>query len=113
MSAYKVVPFGFLNAEATFQKTMDTIFASQWGRNMLKSIKESPMLKNLKDLQILTGCIVALRRFIPQSSKKCLLLYNTIKTASKSKTFEWSKACEERFQGIKWFLTTPPVMTKA
>lgn len=32
--AYKVVPFGLLNAGATFQKTMDTIFAPQLSRNM-------------------------------------------------------------------------------
>lgn len=32
--AYKVLPFGLLNAGATFQKTMDTIFFPQIGRNM-------------------------------------------------------------------------------
>nr|XP_017245509.1 PREDICTED: uncharacterized protein LOC108217176 [Daucus carota subsp. sativus] len=133
--AYKVVPFGLLNAGATFQRTMDTIFASQVGRNMqiyvddmivkslkanehskdlretftrirehsmrlnptkcsfglaggkflgflltqrgieadpaqISAIKEMPAPKTIKELQTLTGCVAALRRFIPQSSKR-------------------------------------------
>ena len=54
--AYNVVPFGLLNAGATFQKTMDTIFEPQIGRNMqiyvddmiVKSLKTEDHLADLK-----------------------------------------------------------------
>lgn len=130
--AFTVLPFGLLNAGATFQQAMDTIFAPQIGRNIqiyvddmivksveaeahiidliemfdnirkhsmrlnpskcsfglaggkflgyllthrgidadpsqIKSIQEMSSSKSLKDLQSLTGCIAALRLFIPQS----------------------------------------------
>ena len=55
--AYNVVPFGLLNAGAIFQKTMDTIFEPQIGRNMqiyvddmiVKSLKIKDHLVDLKE----------------------------------------------------------------
>ena len=72
-----------------------------------------PTPRSLKDLQVLMGCIVALRRFIPQSAKKSLPLYEALKQAAKSSSFEWSEACEASFKEIKNFLTSPPVLVKA
>lgn len=72
-----------------------------------------PSLKSLKDLQTLTGCIAALRRFIPQSSKRCLPMFEVIKTASHSKHFFRTKECEESFASIKSFLVSPPILVKA
>ncbi|WOG87730.1 hypothetical protein DCAR_0206961 [Daucus carota subsp. sativus] len=69
--------------------------------------------KTLKDLQVLTGCIAALRRFIPQSSKRSLPLYEAIRQAAKANKFEWTKECETCLSNIKAFLSTPPVLTKA
>ena len=176
--AYLVVPFGLLNAGATFQRTMDKIFAPQIGRNMsiyvddmivkspkssdhltdlketfdrirahsvrlnpakcsfglsggkflgylltqqgieadplqVKAIQNMSFPKSLKELQTLTGCIAALRRFIPQSSKRTLPLHESIKQALKSNTFVWSPECEEAFTEIKQFLASPPIMAKA
>lgn len=53
--AYKVVSFGLLNAGATFQKTMDKIFAPQIGRNMQiyvddMIVKSSKAQDHIKDL---------------------------------------------------------------
>ncbi|XP_017224785.1 uncharacterized protein LOC108201008 [Daucus carota subsp. sativus] len=176
--AYRVVPFGLLNAGATFQRTMDKIFAPQIGRNMsiyvddmivksakanghledlketfdrirahsvrlnpakcsfglsggkflgylltqrgieadplqIKAIRDMQSPRSLKELQTLTGCIAALRRFIPQSSKRTLPLHDSIKQALKSGTFTWSAECEEAFIAIKQFLASPPILTKA
>nr|XP_017239614.1 PREDICTED: uncharacterized protein K02A2.6-like [Daucus carota subsp. sativus] len=176
--AYTVVLFGLLNAGATFQRTMDTIFAPQIGRNMqvyvddmiiksvksthhhedlretftrirdnqvrlnpakcsfgltggkflghlltqrgieadpsqIKAIKEMEPPRILKDLQVLMGCIAALRRFILQSSKRSLPLYEAIRHAAKANKFEWTKECEASFSSIKYFLSTPPILTKA
>ncbi|XP_074352523.1 uncharacterized protein LOC141691656 [Apium graveolens] len=68
--------------------------------------------KCIKALQVLAGSIAALRRFIPQSSKKCLPMYEAIKQASKSNPVKWTKECEESLQQIKQFLTSPPIMVK-
>lgn len=37
--------------------------------NQIKAIQDLPTPRTLKDLQVLTGCIASLRRFIPKSSK--------------------------------------------
>ncbi|XP_074374330.1 uncharacterized protein LOC141714711 [Apium graveolens] len=147
---YKVMSFGLINAGATFQQTMDKIFSSQIGRNMLiyvddmitkskvafdhvtdlremftnamkgieadpaqtKAILEMSKPRSIKDLQKLTGCIAALRRFIPQSSKRCLPFFSAMKKASRSSQFEWNEDCERNFMELKMFLTNPPVLTR-
>ncbi|XP_074356913.1 uncharacterized protein LOC141696691 [Apium graveolens] len=63
--------------------------------NQISAIQNMTASKCLKELQILAGSIVALRCFIPQSSKKCLPIYEAIKQASKSNPFIWTKECEE------------------
>lgn len=72
-----------------------------------------PSSKSLKDLQSLTGCIAALCHFIPQSSKRCLPMFEVIKTASHSKHFFWTKECVKSFANIKSFLASPPILAKA
>lgn len=79
----------------------------------IKAIQDMPSPRSLKDLQSLTGCIVALRRFIPQSSKRCLPMFAVIKAASHSKNFSWTKECEESFKDIKQFLASPSILAKA
>lgn len=58
--------------------------------SQIKAIQNMSSPKSLKDLQSLTGCIAALRRFIPQYSKKCLPMFK-VKKASQSKHFLWTK----------------------
>ena len=176
--AYRVVPFGLLNAGATFQKMMDTIFEPQIGRNMqiyvddmivkslkaedhindlretfgrirqnqvrlnpakcsfglgggkflgflltqrgieadpsqIKAIQEMPTPKTMKDLQVLTGCIAALRRFIPQSARRCLPMYEAIKATTKANRFEWTEDCARSLNELKNFLDKPPILSKA
>lgn len=69
--------------------------------------------KTLKDIQKLTGCIVALRKFIPQSSKQCLPLFQAIKNASKSSQMDWNDQSRKSLDELKILLTSPPILTRA
>lgn len=72
-----------------------------------------PSQDHLKhELQALAGSIAALRHIIPQSSKKCLSMYEEIKEAPKHNVFNWTRECKKILQKIKDFFTSPPVMIK-
>ncbi|XP_074377708.1 uncharacterized protein LOC141719230 [Apium graveolens] len=176
--AYRNMPFGLINAGATFQRMMDEIFKKQLGRNLevyvddmitkskssnnhcsdlretfenvrrnnmrlnslkcsfgltsgkflgflvsqrgieadpsqIKAIFEMKDPSTIKEVQRLTGCIAALRRFIPQASKKCSPFFKVIKEASRNKKLIWEDQCKESFEAIKAFLTSPPVLERA
>lgn len=72
-----------------------------------------PSPKSLQDLQSLMRSIAALRRFIPQSSKRCLPMFEVIKKSSKSKKICWDQKYDESFKSIKDFLASPSVMARA
>ncbi|XP_074337345.1 uncharacterized protein LOC141674538 [Apium graveolens] len=67
----------------------------------------------IKEVQHVTGCIAALRRFIPQASKKCSHFFKVIKEASKNMKLIWDDQCKKSFEGLKTFLTSPPVLERA
>ena len=50
--------------------------------------------KSVKEVQKLTGCIVALGRFMSKSADSCSPFFKTLKKQS----FEWSSNAEEAFQ---------------
>ncbi|KAK1403848.1 DNA/RNA polymerases superfamily protein [Heracleum sosnowskyi] len=66
----------------------------------------------LKEVQILTGCVAALRRFIPQSSKHCTPFFQVIKETAKMSKIDWNDKCQEALAELKQFLTSPHVLTK-
>ncbi|XP_017237355.1 uncharacterized protein LOC108210538 [Daucus carota subsp. sativus] len=175
---YKVMPFGLINAGATYQRMMNKVFADQLGRNMevyvddmiVKSMEKEVHLKDLqecfdklrasnmklnpskctfalgagkflgylvsvrgieanpekikaitdmkppsntKEIQRLTGCLAALRRFIPRLADRCLPFFATLKGAASTKTFRWSEECQKAFDDLKKFLASPPLLTTA
>jgi hypothetical protein len=63
--------------------------------------------KNMKQLQQLTGRIVALNRFISRSIDKCLPFFKILR-----KAFMWSDECEEAFNQLKKYLTSSPLLSR-
>ena len=51
-----------------------------------------------KDVQILTGRIAALSRFVSKATDKCIPFFNVLRG---SQGFEWSAECEEAFRKLK------------
>ncbi|XP_074351895.1 uncharacterized protein LOC141691046 [Apium graveolens] len=62
-----------------------------------------------KDVQSLTGRVAALNRFVSKSSEKCLEFFKAIKGVGRN--FEWTEKCEEAFQNIKKYLSSPPILS--
>ena len=60
---------------------------------------------NTKEIQCLTGRIVALSRFVSRSSDKCRPFFQVLK-----KAFHWDAQCEEAFSTLKTYLNSPPVL---
>jgi len=169
---YEVMPFGLKNAGATFQRSMDTIFAKQIGRNLevyiddlvvktkeedshtedlreiLQQVREYNMRlnpakctfgvqagkflgfllmrrgieanpdkcqtiinmrspANIKEVQQLTGRLTTLSRFLSCTSDKAFSFFTSIK---KKGEFEWTSDCEDAFNKIKTFLSSPPIL---
>ena len=60
---------------------------------------------NTKEVQRLTGRIVALSRFLSRSSDKCQPFFQILK-----KAFQWDAHCEEAFTALKTYLSSPPIL---
>ena len=75
----------------------------------ITAILDLPSPRNTREVQRLTGRIAALNRFISRSTDKCLPFYELLRG---NKRFDWDKKCEEAFNQLKHYLTTPPVLSK-
>jgi Reverse transcriptase (RNA-dependent DNA polymerase) len=64
----------------------------------LKAIIDMAPPKNLKELQSLTGRLIALNRFIAKSREICLSFFKAMKRSSK---FEWTDDYQVAFDHIK------------
>ncbi|XP_038713399.1 uncharacterized protein LOC120007270 [Tripterygium wilfordii] len=62
-----------------------------------------------KDVQKLTGRVVALSRFISRSSDGC---HNFFSILHKNKDFEWSVELEEALRQLKHYLVSAPLLSK-
>ena len=76
--------------------------------DQIKVINNLQPPRNPKEVQKLTGMMVALNRFISRSAERCrpffLLLH-------KWNEFEWSEECVVAFQELKQYLSHPPIMS--
>jgi hypothetical protein len=68
--------------------------------------KMSP-IRDLKGVQKVTGCLVALSRFISCLGKKALPLYRLLK---KSEHFSWTPEAEKALSELKATLSNPPIL---
>ncbi|KAJ9556882.1 hypothetical protein OSB04_011496 [Centaurea solstitialis] len=75
----------------------------------LKAIAEIQSLRNVKEVQKLTGRVAALNRFISRSSDKCHLFYNVLR---KNQGFQWTNDHEKALQDLKQYMVSPPLLTK-
>ena len=62
--------------------------------------------KIVKEVQKLTGRIVAFNKFISKAMEKCLPFFKTLKQA-----FAWTDECEVVFQILKHYLSNPPLLS--
>ena len=54
-----------------------------------------------KEVQMLTGYIAALNRFVSRSTDKCLLFFNVLRGSNE---FSWTEECDRAFQELKIYL---------
>ena len=85
-------------------------FISQQPRNRRNPNKIKAMLdmlppSNIKEIQRLTGIIVALSRFVSKASDKCQPFFQVLKNA-----LQWDAHCKEAFTALKTYLSSPPVL---
>ena len=66
-----------------------------------------PPPKNLKELRGLIGRLQFIRRFISQHSQRCRPFYELLKRGA---LFEWNDKCQQAFDGLKRYLSSPPVL---
>ena len=60
---------------------------------------------NIKDIQLLTGRIDALSRFVSRTNDKCQPFFQVLK-----KAFQWDAHYKEAFTTLKTYLRFPPVL---
>ena len=69
----------------------------------IKVVLDMPSPSGIKEVQRLTGRIVALSRFVSRASDKCQPFFQVLK-----KAFQWDTKCEEAFSALKTYLSSPP-----
>ncbi|XP_077231894.1 uncharacterized protein LOC143865077 [Tasmannia lanceolata] len=65
--------------------------------------------KTIREVQRLTGMIAALGRFISKSAERCLPFFSAVKGL---KAAPWTEECQTAFEGLKKYLSSPPLLTK-
>ncbi|WZY69704.1 hypothetical protein YC2023_001944 [Brassica napus] len=75
----------------------------------ISAVLDHPSPRNCREVQRLIGRIAALNRFISRSTDKCLPFYDLLRG---NKKFIWDDKCEEAFNQLKHYLTTPPNLAK-
>ena len=71
----------------------------------IKVVLDMPSPLGIKEVQRLTGRIVALSRFVSRASDKCQPFFQVLK-----KAFQWDTKCEEAFSALKTYLSSPPIL---
>jgi len=71
------------------------------------AIKRMGLIRDIKGIQRVTGCLAALSRFISRLGEKALPLYRLLK---KVERFSWTSEAEEALENLKKTLTSPPVL---
>ncbi|XP_073041966.1 uncharacterized protein [Primulina eburnea] len=75
----------------------------------IKAIMDMPSPQSARDVQKLTGRIVALSRFISRSAHRSYPFFQVLRKAQK---FGWDDKCEQAFQDLKKHLADLPILAK-
>ncbi|KAK3021856.1 hypothetical protein RJ639_047864 [Escallonia herrerae] len=75
----------------------------------IQAIQDMAAPRQVKEIQVLTGRIVALNRFLSRSAERCLLFFNALENI---KNFEWTAECQVSFEALKEYLASPPLLSK-
>ena len=73
----------------------------------VSAITNMGLIRDLKGVQRVMGCLAALSRFISHLGKKGLPLYRLLR---KSERFSWTPEVEEALAKLKALLTNPPIL---
>ncbi|WKA05171.1 hypothetical protein VitviT2T_023152 [Vitis vinifera] len=76
--------------------------------NQIKAVMEVPAPRNKKELQRLTGKLVALGRFIARFTDKLRPFFLVLRKAG---TIGWTDNCQSAFEKIKHYLTQAPILS--
>ena len=87
---------GFIVSQSGIKTNLDKI----------RAIVEMALLKNVKEVQSLNGKVAALNRFVSRVTDKCLPFFCTLK-----KSFEWTDECQQAFEELKAYLSSPPLLS--
>ena len=72
-------------------------------------MRESPQIaEQSQGVQVLTGMLDALNRFISKFVDRCRPFYQLLK---KWKGFQWDEECDKAFRDLKEYLTQAPMLT--
>ena len=72
----------------------------------LWAIMEMMLPTNIKEVQSLNDKVAALNRFVSRVTDKCLPFFHTLK-----KSFEWSTECQQAFDDLKAYLSSPLLLS--
>ena len=72
----------------------------------IQAILDMKPPQNVKEVQLLTGRVAALNRFISKATDKYLPFFRVLK-----KTFEWTDDYQRAFEYLKAYLTTAPLLS--
>ncbi|KAL5835928.1 hypothetical protein ACOSQ3_015487 [Xanthoceras sorbifolium] len=75
----------------------------------IKAIQELRSPRTIKEIQGLTGRVIALSRFASRLTDRCLPFFRALK---KNTSNIWTSECEKAFQELKCYLTSPPMLSK-
>ena len=76
--------------------------------DQVKAVMETPPSRSKKELQRLTGKLVAIRRFIAHFIDELRLFFLAIRKVGAS---EWTDICQSTFEKIKHCLMQPPILS--
>ena len=72
----------------------------------IQAIMEMAPPRNVKEVQSLNGKIATLNRFVSRATEKCLPFFCMLK-----RSFEWTTECQQAFEELKAYLSSPPLLS--